>query len=414
MVIRTHSLNSLKRGLLSQIHQPLPLDRRESQKLLESITASFRKNLDNEHPWQLNETPTTTSGQDTSSTTPSNQTRNHRPTDSHLRAILSNPLFAHQHDEKSSSPIGTRNPFDVFDSAVSKGLMTPRRAAGFLISVRSQISAESPDDIRREMAKSGAGLRVVQWLRASGLETSLLFLTDTVLIQKLVPFMYAEGLEEIVWTWLERLAARSDSLEFEKNTGKLNGQSLSHLLFATIKESSESGHGSQPCLDGSYSAMIRANQILPPVDPVARAILRTVWRSLSWASTVEGWERPKPSAPLFDSFVDIGRPFKFLIDMAHLQLHHPLTPSHDAALKYMHSKADSEDKTPSINSNPRFQSRLVFLALDTADRLKQVGHTDEASWVERFLIGLCSSLNHKEFNIPSVGDTLHPNYRFAI
>ncbi|KAI1073889.1 hypothetical protein F5B20DRAFT_476347 [Whalleya microplaca] len=423
MVIRTPSLNALKKGFLSQLHQPLPLSRRESQQLLESITASFRKNLDKEHPWQPDEatsqasTTATKAGQGTVLTTKhSNHSKGHRPTDRHLRAILSNPLFAPQHKEKATLPSSTSNPFDVFDYALSKGLMTPRSAAGFLSALRSRIVVESPDDVRQGMAKSGAALRVVQWLRASGQENSLQFLSDTVLIKKLVPFMYAEGLEEVAWTWLTRLAARSGSLEFEKSPGKPNVQSLSHLLLAMVRESSESSGRLKTCLDGSYEAMIRANQMLSSLDPAARASLRAAWWNISWASTVENWERPKPSAPLFDSFVDIGRPFKLLIDMAHLRLHHPLTPSHTAALKYMHTKADSTDTAHGTKMNLQTQRRMIYLALDTAERLKLVGNADEASWVERFLTNMCKGLDFSLFNPPNVGDSLAselPLYRMS-
>ncbi|KAI1759573.1 hypothetical protein GGR53DRAFT_134375 [Hypoxylon sp. FL1150] len=388
MVVRTSSLNSLK-NFFPKIHQPLPLTKRESQQLLESITTSFRKNLDKEHPWEPSSDDSTTHGsslrsrnplllaQTSSSSSPSPEAaKRQAPTDRHLRAILSNPLFAHQDAKKAPS-----SPFHVFDLAVSRGLMTPERAAGFLTKVRSEIPGKSADEIRQSMARSGAGLKVLQWLRASGLENDLQFLNSR-LASSLVPFMYAEGLEEVAWSWVVRLAPRDEGRVLDWHL-----YALTSLLQAIRKQSSTSFSGSKLSLDGSYEAMIRANEVLPKQSNIARRSLEEVWFSLSWISTVLASERPKPSAPLFESFVDIGRPLEAPLDMAHLELHHPLSPSHSAAVQFMHANAEREQQ------NPTLRRRVVCLALDAANRLKQVGDTDEASWVERFLARIGADAN---------------------
>ncbi|KAI8962218.1 hypothetical protein F5Y11DRAFT_323264 [Daldinia sp. FL1419] len=395
MVVRTTSLNSLKK-FLPKIHQPLPLTHRESQQLLDSITASFRKNLDKEHPWEHHD--------DITSQTPIPQTKKpllstsippspdtpgqHHPTDRHLRAILSNPLFSHQ--GKKKLPSVPRDPFDVFDSAVSRGLMTPRRAAGFLAKVRSQIPNGSAEEIRQGMANSRAGLKVVQWLRASGLENDLQFLSDPALFAALIPFMYAEGLEEVAWTWVARLSVRDEA----DKAKELHLSVLSTLLAAIMKQTSYTYSGTRTTLDGSYEAMIRAKDILLPSKPHETPFrsLRYAWIGLSQLSTVFASERPKPSAALFDSFVDIGRPMGVELDMAHLGLHHPLAPDHSAAVQYLHEYPDS------VNFHPSVRRRVVCLALDTADRLKEVGDMDEASWVQRFLLRIGQDLNFDLFN----------------
>ncbi|OTA99674.1 hypothetical protein M426DRAFT_324925 [Hypoxylon sp. CI-4A] len=396
MVVRTTSLNSLK-NFLPKVHQPLPLSRRESQQLLESITTSFRKNLDQEHPWEHSDEsashpsapPSRKPILSTSFPTPpttSDTINRQRPTDRHLRAILSNPLFAHEENKKR--PTTSRDPLDVFDSAVSRGLMTPRRAAGFLAKVRSQIAGESAEDIRKGMADSGAGLRVVQWLRSSGLEKDLHLLSDSGLFGALVPFMYAEGLEEVAWSWVQNLGTQNET----EGVNQSRFFALTTLLYAIVKQTNTSTPGLKTSLDGSYEAIIRANDILPRENQVALKSFRNIWGGLSWASTVFATERPKPSAPLFDSFVDIGRPLKMRLDMAHLELHHPLTPNHSAAVQFMHHNVNSVDLRPTT------RRRLVYLALDAADRLKEVGDVDEVSWVERFLTRIGNDLNAGIFN----------------
>ncbi|KAI0841162.1 hypothetical protein F5Y06DRAFT_214450 [Hypoxylon sp. FL0890] len=400
MVVRTTSLNSLK-NILPKIHQPLPLSPRESKQLLESITTSFRKNLDKEHPWELNNESTSQNPVPqtrkpllatpvSSSSSPSDTLTRQRPTDRHLRAILSNPLFAH--DENKDARTAPRDPIDVFNHAVSRGLMTPRRAAGFLAKVRSQIKGESADEIRQGMADSGAGLRVVQWLRASGLENDLHFIHEpkVLLFANLIPFMYAEGLEEVVWSWVARLGRRDVTDE------TIGGHfvALYGLLSVIMKQKHTSYTGLRTSLDGSYEAMVRANELLPKESGVAFGTFKLLWRNLSYDSTVLVSKRPKPSAAPFDAFVDVGRPLELELDLAHLKLHHPVNPDHSAAIKYMHHCVRSRD----LDLNT--WRRLVLLALDTTDRLKKVGDIEEVSWVERFLARIGIDLNSGIFDAP--------------
>ncbi|KAI2621160.1 hypothetical protein GGR54DRAFT_90983 [Hypoxylon sp. NC1633] len=413
MVVRTTSLNSLK-NFLPKIHQPLPLTKRESQQLLESITTSFRKNLDKEHPWELNDESSlkkgpvpqagnpvlTKSNYTPTLSIPPDASYRQRPIDDHLRTILSNPFFAQQDtkDAKDTQdtnklPTAETDPFDVFNFAVSRGLMTPRRAVGFLAKIRSQIPAESADDIREGMAKSGAGLRVVQWFRESSSDNGIRFLSNPFICSAIVPFLYAEGLEQVVWTWVAQL---SSAIERDGAEGKDQGRqqaALGHLLNAIVKQHSTTYSGLKTSLDGSYEALVHAHDLLPMQNQVALNSFKKIWINLSWASTVFASERPKPSAPPFDSFVDIGRPLRMNLDMAHLELHHPLTPDHVSAVQFMHHNMHS------TNLHPTTRRRMVSLALDAADRLKRVGDVDEASWVERFLARIANDLNASLFSV---------------
>ncbi|TGJ84167.1 hypothetical protein E0Z10_g4611 [Xylaria hypoxylon] len=411
MVVRTPPLSSLRRGFLPQIHHPLPLNQRESQQLLESITTSFRKNLDREHPYETDETDETSTNTNTQASSKSDSAEppsatSHRPTDRHLRAILSNPLFAHPRNANAGTAILTprTSPFDVFDSAVSKGLMTTRRAAGFLATVRSQLLAESPDNIRQRMGASGGGLCVLRWLRASGQENSLDFLGDPALARVIVPFLYAEGLQEVAWGWLARLAARATELEFEMTPGKANAQTLSRLMSAIIDENSELGSPSPFSLDGSFAALAKANGMLPRENPAVTAAVKNSWAKLSWASTVDAVGRPKPSVTLFENFVDIGRPLNLPLDLAHLDLHHPTAPTHSAAIEYLRLRRQIVQDMS--NMKPRLQQRVLCLVLDAAERLNQTGQVAEAPWVERLRSAIYERLNLGVLNL-QVGETLN-------
>ncbi|KAF2971058.1 hypothetical protein GQX73_g2506 [Xylaria multiplex] len=405
MVLRTPPLGSLKRGLLPQIHHPLPLTKRESQRLLESITSSFRKNLDREHPWETGETSTNTQASSEPGSTELLSTANHRPTDRHLRAILSNPLLALPHNGSvdASTHTSRNNPFEVFDSAVSRGLMNPRRAAGFLATIRSQLLAESPNNLRQRMGASGGGLCVLRWLRASGQESSLSFLSDPALVRLIIPFLFAEGLQEVAWGWLAQLAARSNKLELEITPGKASAQSLSRLMSAIIDESRELDSPSLTSLDPSFAALAKAKGILHE-NPACIAAIKNSWATLSWASTVDAVGRPKPSVARFENFVDIGRPLKLPLDLAHLDLYHPITPTHWAAIKYLQRRQHFVQDMP--NMKPQMQQRLLCLVLDAAERLNQTGQAAEAPWLERFRNAICEKLNLGILNI-EMGETLN-------
>ncbi|KAI2465888.1 hypothetical protein F4781DRAFT_374871 [Annulohypoxylon bovei var. microspora] len=395
MVVRTNSLSSIKR-LLPQIHQPLPLNDRESRQLLESITTSFRKNLDKEHPWETNSDESNSQNITHLKQDPplskSTSTSSDRPTERHLHAILSHPIFAHQELKKPSAAL---DPFHVFDTAVSRGLMTPPRAAGFLAKVRTLIEVENPDDIRQAMAKSGAGHRVVQWMRTSGLENNLQSLSSlrAVIFYHLVPFMYAEGLEDLVWTWVARLGTHQEL----KPAEGVHITPLHILLGAINNQKRVSYSGETLRLDDAYKAMIQAHDILRPnSNRAAFHSYRQAWRELSWRSTALASRHPKPSAPIFDAFVDVGRPLQTPMDIAHLELHHPLTPDHSAAVEFMHRNIKQANLA---KFKPTFRKKLTYLAVDTADRLKEVGDAEEVSWIERLLARLGNDINSGLFNI---------------
>ncbi|KAK6078189.1 hypothetical protein SCUP515_04619 [Seiridium cupressi] len=390
MVARTPPLGSLKKGfkksILPQIHQPLPLNKRESQQLLNSITSSFRKNLDKEHPWQHHDA----AAESTSKVVPNSSVQlakeipqKHRPTDRHLESILSNPLFAQTNvADTPPTPTAFQHHHDVFDSAVSKGMMTTRRAAGYLATINKQLQSSTIDE-PSAIAASGAGLRVVQWLRASGAENTLEFLTDQMFMPLLVRFMFVEGLEEVAWTWLGRLGAQLHALPKDSQT-QHSIMCLLHVIRLGQAYKDHNLRSTQISLDPSYSAFLRANQTLPSEDPAALKGLQRYWNNLSWSSTVLASQHQTPSAPLYEMFTDVGRPWKKHLDIAHLELHHPSSPSHASAVTYLHNNR-VQDSADRLKTSAKYVERMVSLGTDTVNRLQEVGDQREASWVSEFM-----------------------------
>jgi hypothetical protein len=323
----TKTLSSLK-DFFPQIHQPLPLTRRESQLLLKTLTTSFRNKLDEEHGYWNENAPVASLKAAKNASTPastkqlSQQEPHNRPIDRHVRAILSNPLFSYDRAARNlRPPAPERDPMDIFDEAVAKGLMNPNRAAGVLKAKRHSITQSSTISVNETVASSGTALRVIQWLRSHGHERDLSFVSCAPLITYLTQFMVEEGLEEIAWVWLERL------MNGEGPNAPLNSPSpAAYILDSLVRAKAHFGQS----LDGGYACMVRARQMFSS-KPTFDYDAISAWRALSWWSTVSAWKRPQPSEALFDAFAALGRHLErskttFLVDRAHLELHHPTHP----------------------------------------------------------------------------------------
>lgn len=324
----TKTLSSLK-DFFPSIHQPLPLSRRESQLLLKTLTTSFRNNLDREHGYWNENTPVASfkaaksaSASPSAKAPPAHHEPHHRPIDRHVRAILSNPLFSYDRAAHNTRPAAPeRDPMDVFDEAVARGLMNPQRAAGVLKAKRHSITQSSTISVNETVASSGTALRVIQWLRSHGHERDLSFVGCTPLIAYLTQFMVEEGLEEIAWVWLERL------MNGEGPDLPLSSPSpAAYILDSLVRAKALFGHS----LDGGYACMVRARQMFNG-KPTFDSDAISAWRALSWWSTVSAWQRSQPSEALFDAFAALGRQLErskttFLVDRAHLDLHHPTHP----------------------------------------------------------------------------------------
>ncbi|UKZ66582.1 uncharacterized protein TrAtP1_007754 [Trichoderma atroviride] len=92
----TKSVQSLRK-LFAGYHEPLPISKQQSQKLLDGIKASFRSQLDREYGRSSSDhTPAPTKS--TGETSP--QARRSAAS-LHLKSVLSNPLFSYNNKENT-------------------------------------------------------------------------------------------------------------------------------------------------------------------------------------------------------------------------------------------------------------------------------------------------------------------------
>ncbi|KAK3323722.1 hypothetical protein B0T19DRAFT_426784 [Cercophora scortea] len=391
-MFKTKALGSLK-SIFPPIHQPLPLNKHESQKLLNALTASFRAQLDKEHGWTYG--TTTTQAASAVTYLPSAPVASSpkdvlaRPTDRHLRAILNNPLFSSPDDTAApaSSPVAAVEDHNaVFHRAVSKGLMTIQRAHGFLLRVREDIQKSTTLSMRTGMQASGAGLLTLQWLRASGLERDLSFLKDRGFTKVLLQFMVAEGLDDLSWTWLNRLT-------------KGEGPALIGNIPASacLLDSIVAAKAHAVELDDAYASILQGEAIFKQnAAPALNLFL--AWRSLAWQTTGESWRHTNPSAGLFSAFIGLrklmDRPM--LMETAHLKLYDPTNPSAKRAIQFLtadniRKKSQSAKtvkplrRTEGLDVLPQFTKKITSLGLDTVQYLTKAGEFQEAQRILELL-----------------------------
>lgn len=196
-----------------KIHQPLPRTPRESQQLLNALTSSFRRQLDQAYPGSVS--PREHHGDDQQ---PSNTDSSAHATDQHLQNILDNPLFrvvppkasvprennALHRREKERRLMA--EPMVVFDEMVASGTLTP---AGISNCLKSQLlllsRSRASSDVRKAMKESQAASRVVDWFWASAGESRKMLLQERLCISALTKFMVAQDLQGTVMTWLRML-----------------------------------------------------------------------------------------------------------------------------------------------------------------------------------------------------------------
>lgn len=342
---------ALIKNIFEAYHQPVPLSPENKQHLYSIITTSFRRQLDRklglpaeQPPQDSQQLEAAKSFENTSNLTlssPEKEPPENEPRalsgSQHLRSILSNPLFSY--DVSKRPAVRSRwekDPMDIFQEAVARGLMTPLRAAGCLKAKRRQIMQSSAMDPVEVMASSGAGQRVVEWLRSSGLENNLVSIGDGPLMKHLIPFLVAEGMENTVWVWLDMLSPDAKGLS-RKYVRKQR-----RVLFDALVESKYTGATS---MNNAYACVLKAKEIFPwsKEENTPQYILSS-WKKVAWESTVLAWKHlTKPSAKLFEPFYSIGQEEvsrqengqNFHIEVAHLALHHPTKPSADDALKLL-------------------------------------------------------------------------------
>lgn len=372
------ALNKLK------IHQPLPLNPRESQQLLNILTTSFRKHLDSEHAnFKPDDTPR--SHQQSSTASIPRRRRNSgfaaHPTDKHMHTLLTNPLF-------SLSPAAGENKsfsdvMGVFDRAVARGMMNMQYAFACLQKVKRDIVQSPVLNIRDGMKESGAGMKVLKWLVSSGLANDNEFLKQKHFAELFMQFLVAERLQEAAWTWVKRsLQGRPDITKLEGNARLAARQEVIRPLMLLLKAEAMDPAGP---LDTAYLCLSRAAGYFKSASIAEmRPFLGPPGLYLAHR-TLFGVNEPS-SASSFESFLSLVPVISKDSDyyFAHLNVLHPTKPTADFALNYLSQHIGSIPETlqevDGIAQDKQSRTQIQF-CLNTAKLLLETKRFHEAHWV---------------------------------
>ncbi|KAL8757313.1 MAG: hypothetical protein Q9184_004245, partial [Pyrenodesmia sp. 2 TL-2023] len=204
------------RFLNSKLHQPLPLNHRDSQKLLSLLNQSFKRNLDRQYPQGLKDTE--------------------QSPDAHFQSLLKSPLFGVHKVQRPSSPgrkiddleqdaahvrdliFSVKEPVDHFRQQVATGTANLKSAKLALENQMKKALASASADAREGIRQSEIGFVMVNWLWSSGQYERVEFIGDRTFIARLLPFLVAEGQYKPIWDWLQRAQSANASTDLVRKS----------------------------------------------------------------------------------------------------------------------------------------------------------------------------------------------------
>lgn len=230
-----------------KIHQPLPRTPRESKQLLNALTSSFRRQLDDAYP-----APNTSSHK--AERPPLNTLSSAHATDKHLHNILENPLFRIVPPKASSSGrVAVRGndeqkrladePMKVFDERAAAGTVTMPFLINCLVHQRRLVGSPRESDMAGSMRTSRTGSRIVEWFWASDGSSRQELLRSTQAISPLARFMVSEGLHETIIDWLRLLLLRDLGGQNGQMTESAARQAFGSLFFSFVDAELRLGGG---------------------------------------------------------------------------------------------------------------------------------------------------------------------------
>ena len=386
------SLTPSWRFLTSKLHQPLPLNRRESQQLLTRLNDSFNRNLDRQYPQSLGDS-------------------DHSP-DHHIKSLLKSPLFAKQRVRYVSSAraieaiqnvplvrdlmFAVEQPVEHLKQQVAAGTANIYTAKLALDNQMKKTLASSSLDPKECMKVAEMGSLVVSWLWSSGQYERMDFIKDRTFTARLMPFLVAEGQYKPVWEWLQRLCNRSSPtkearLSYHKDIGA--------MLKALLRSEVTYGQGLESAIQlfVTYNKSMRLSSHFSNV--VAQRISAAAGAYLMWEFASQGASANLGDRAIHDLELSIDHwatghmvaPYQALIDLSH-----PRAPNASRALKWI-SVIEASDGHVAKGNRPS----NVRIGLKTVEVLLAQGSTKEAARVMRVLQTMFASEVGSNWEMPN-------------
>ena len=185
------------RSLVAKLHPPLLKTPRESQQLLSVLNSSFKRQLDQVHP-PVNPVKApafeTSYASDIAFANPSANAAN-----DHLLSILHHPLLETKDAVRTHPQSAAARAVRLLDSATVEGRVTPA-----LLEHCIRIYHQNGRRLSGLPEGQRLGNKITAWFNTTDAATRELFLTGQ-LMGHVVPLMYSEAQEQVVWEWLRML-----------------------------------------------------------------------------------------------------------------------------------------------------------------------------------------------------------------
>lgn len=419
VVMRKTAVLELKKAW-SKIHPPLPRTPRESQALLNALTSSFRRQLDQEYP--VAEPPAPGDRGRSQSRSHGEEKRRGagagaggaelakadsaaHMTDQHFLNILDNPLFRvvpskQQQQAEARGERVRKEPMAVFDELVASGLVS-QETIGPCLKSQNALSMAAKEGRVESMRASRAGSKFLSWWHSIDSEQragALLWPKATMYV---VRFLVAERLQQTVLSWW-RMAIRGGQEALVVRDPGAIGTMLGYFLQAETGL----GQGLKSALAYHHQAcqMVSAanDQPLEQVSKPCRHALSRATAMLNRSIIMRGLDGTKGvPGQLYDEYMEANHAVLPNTLLAHaMPVYHPTTP--DPWHFHQQLDRDAETARSLIAAKSRHVlTRAIFDTLrllidkdefDDATRLARtiqgwLNNSTEASWQAEDLLG---------------------------
>ncbi|KAK2732944.1 hypothetical protein FQN57_002429 [Myotisia sp. PD_48] len=385
-----------------KIHPPLPRTTRESQQLLNLLTSSFRRHLDNEHPPVREEADKEINASSSLSSSSASSYPNGKDTDNvssllrsapeqHLNSILQHPLFTTipskisrlQPDHATSTARNGGNsnnikpPFmlDALDDAMASGRADARFLHSYLQSHRASMRSLSNAAAKAVMQKSKVGSKVITWFFAADPDTVKQFFANRHTMALVMPYLAAEGRQANVATWLDTFANKRTSSNSKSSDS--NSFSEFNVIYEYVAAEINFGQGINSALE-FFLKTGRASQRLG-----SYAFRPTACYLAQWISSPDhSLDTKIIPTETYDEFLAVCMQVPDDYWAAILALYHPTQPNPRPALKhikhYWNTRTEQQQKQP---LRPDHSARVLRLCLESASLCLQQELYSEANWL---------------------------------
>lgn len=209
-------LNSLK-SWASKLHPQGPLTNQESTQLLNALTGAFRQKLDEAHPRNAHDDPNHPAPSHAARKAAGAVHSSAAHTDKHLASVLTSPLLGGRVlDYGTAKSELIRHPhrdsIEILEEYHQKGAASVPIAELCLSHVKQSIERLHRDRQQDSIARIKPGSRVFKWFLESQIHNVPSYVDNATFIEHLAFFLFKEGHEEHIWSWVQLDIANTDEI----------------------------------------------------------------------------------------------------------------------------------------------------------------------------------------------------------